>query len=861
MLPFSDHTSADAPLALTASTVQFDVANARALRRRYRRLNPGARVVRAHSWNLAADVVDGGVLERLAHRCRRTSRSPAAATTLWYWEDDAIALRAQARDLLLRFVHPLVAGDRPYCIGFPFAAAVLEPRSLTLPDRADLDLEDLGTLLTSGATPAAATAPYLADRQAPARGWARPAGGSHVAAHAGLDAAQAAAVRHGNGAARVLAAAGSGKTRTLIARVAELVARGVDPSRILLLAFNTKAAEQLEERLAERGIATTRHIELGQTASAVHCATFNAFGARYQREVMRRRIRIDMSGRQTRALMRRAMNGVCGGLSSLEPACGADAVEALVAALPRVRAGLQAPEGITVSVLASGGQPVADIPLAGVHTEYARLQTLSGNQSFDDQIYFALVDLLATPAHRRAVQRLYRHVLVDEFQDLNPAQLALVDVLSRPSRDLFVAGDDDQLIYGWRFADPTALLGFHERVPSAPLSATYTLATNYRSSRAVVHAAARLVANNTARAPKVMRPRADAQEGAVLFAAAASWAERGQAMCAFLRAERARLSCSWSDLAVLCRYRSQQFAVALALDAANLPRSPNLSDEILAHPAARLVRACLALVVEPDDEAAHRLMAKLPPDASRERVDRAVHAVRLRLSKDLPYDGSARTLLPAKAQTTAGAVLGAVIEALALDERCRGAGYAASRSDNGDLRARHGDGGGLFEVADGLAALAEAYPEPSAFFAAWDRLATDEAAPPGRPASAPAGAMAQPADDGVTVATIHAAKGREYAAAVIADYDCDISAWSPAEIEEERRVLYVALTRARDSVLLTLDSSRPYVHPFLRELVASPGPTERGDIVARLASQPDDDARRHLERRLTELTALYPGHP
>ena len=85
------------------------------------------------------------------------------------------------------------------------------------------------------------------------------------------------------------------------------------------------------------------------------------------------------------------------------------------------------------------------------------------------------------------------------------------------------------------------------------------------------------------------------------------------------------------------------------------------------------------------------------------------------------------------------------------------------------------------------------------------------------------------AEDRVVVGTIHAAKGREYHSVVIPDYDCDVTRWEPAAIEEERRVVYVGVTRARDSALFTVDTSRPYVHPFLRELVQAPAADEHDD--------------------------------
>ena len=202
--------------------------------------------------------------------------------------------------VLLRLVHPLLARGLPYCLGFPFGPELFAPRGAAVGDSSTLDLEDMGRLL--GIT-CEASAVHRAGAP-PARPARAPVSGPDAVR---LDDAQRAAVLHERGPARVLAPAGSGKTKTLISRVAELVDRGCDPSGILMLAFNRKAAEQLEERLAALGIASTRRLgappderavrrrrpspsSAPERPAGVHCATFNAFGYRYQREVMRARI-------------------------------------------------------------------------------------------------------------------------------------------------------------------------------------------------------------------------------------------------------------------------------------------------------------------------------------------------------------------------------------------------------------------------------------------------------------------------------------------------------------------------------------------------------------------------------------------
>ena len=671
-----------------------------------------------------------------------------------------------------------------------------------------------------------------------------------------------------------------------MSRVVELVDRGADPSGILMLAFNRKAAEQLEERLAALGIGTTRRLGSPPDARAarrrriassspdrppgVHCATFNAFGYRYQREVLRARFSLDHDGRSLRALMARAMETAGVSLRELKPRRGSDPVGAFMNGLTRVRAALEPVADVEVQVECVTETPIVTIPFAATHAQYIRCQAATGLQSFDDQIYFAVADMLADRTHRAFIQSRFDHVLVDEFQDLNGAQLALVDVLSRPYRRLFVVGDDDQLIYGWRQADPRGILEFHRRMPPKPWSATYTLCTNYRCSRAVVETGARLVANNRVREAKDIRPRAGAQDGAVRFFGAQSWPERAGAVCAFLRAEKARLACDWRDLAVLCRYRSQQLLVALALDAGDVPRTPALGCKLFTHPAASLLRAYLCLVRAPDELPAAGLAAVLGrPDrrASAAVIEAAAAATRpwthleaaaakepaagpRRLSALVELTSKVRSGLADRALTSEDLVW-TVVEAFALDDRW------AAEADTAAAGAGAGsDGAGPLEVFDSLLLLAETYPDPATYLRTWDRLHADEAAHEG--VADDTLAREESEEDRVVIGTIHAAKGREYHSVVIPDYDCDVSRWSAAEVEEERRVVYVGVTRARDAALFTVDTSAGFVHPFLRELVEAPDPGEHETLTAWLAEEDDAELRARVADRVDEIEVLYP---
>jgi len=864
--------------AATPRIVFCDVTGRRDLARRAAAAFPGARFVWRRSW-----FEDPGEQSaRTGHRSAR--RVPVG---MWLWSGTEEELLARANDVLLRFIHPLVARGLPYCIGFPFAADVFARRPLGPAASARLDREDVGALL--GVRRAAHEGDQAGVRRPARRRQGAPAVASADASRGGvapapdverLDAAQRAAVEHGRGPARILAPAGSGKTKTLISRVAELVARGVDPGGILLLAFNRKAAEQLEERLAAEGIATTRRLrgERGLRPTAVHCATFNAFGYRYLREIVAARFTLDTRGAERRALMKQAMESAGASPATLKPARGSDPVGAFLSAMTRVRAGLEAPADVEVRIDSAGEQPVVIVPFAEVHAHYTRAQAVTGYQSFDDQIYLAVADMLADPEHREYIEGRFDHILVDEFQDLNGAQLALVDVLSRPRRDLFVVGDDDQLIYGWRFADPRGILQFHERMPPPPWSATYTLCTNYRCSRVVVESAARLVAHNTVREDKDVRPREGAAEGALRFAGAPAWPARAVVLCAFLRAERSRLGCAWRELAVLCRYRSQQLAVALALDADEIPRTPALGYKLFSHPGAALLRAYIDLVAAAEDVPGDRLrlllnrpnrylgnavveavgaasrpwthlraLAAEEPATGARRLSRLVESVRA-LGAPLATTAPGELPTPETPPTlSAGQLVWAVVDEFGLEDYWDG--------DAPDSPGQQDEAGAL-QVLDALLVLAETYPDPAVYLCVWDRLLADELAHAGMADDTLAREEAE--EDRVVIGTIHAAKGREYAAVAIPDYDCDVTRWEAAEIEEERRVVYVGVTRARDSALLTIDTSRPYVHPFLRELVERPELDEHESLSAWLHDEECPDLRVRIAARIAEVETLFP---
>lgn len=653
-----------------------------------------------------------------------------------------------------------------------------------------------------------------------------------------LDESQEKAVSHSIGAARVLAPAGAGKTRVLVSRIAALVDNGVEPSSILALAFNVKANEQLVERLGALGIAAASKKLFDPSTPGVVCATFNAFGSRYQRELLELDHRIVTSPDIWRRMMERALQRA--GVQLNGAPSGSDPVAEFLCALDRVRADMAIPAEVEVE-LEQIRECAKIVPFGPVYDEFQRLRLDEGVQSFDDQLHIAVVDLLSNPRHREFVQRRFEHVLVDEYQDLSATQLTLVDIVSRPRRNLFVVGDDDQLIYAWRFADLANILGFHDRLPARPYSATYVLSTNYRCLRAIVDASKRVIDHNTMREPKDIHAAADALPGEVRYFRSASATERTDAVVKFLgdyRADRGR----WSELAVLCRYKAQQALVALALDQAGIPRTPLLSYQLFSDRQMQLLRSYIELVRDPDSVDSQELgyMLNRPNRyLTNELVDQiTMHTDPWSFVNDRCEQPDAPPALAAlctrqvemrkgyqQSPPTSVQLLGDIVLGFELEL------YWRNRRP------------GLQEIAaaDPLQLLglvqfyAEEIPDPTAFLNHWDAAAAKERERPDTSGDQ---------EDGVVIATMHASKGREYDAVVLFDYDCDLSKLDDTQIEEERRVFYVGLTRARAAALITIDGRGDALNRFVRESIASQQPNEHEHLADRLT------ARRQLEAEL-----------
>ncbi|HSK66721.1 MAG TPA: UvrD-helicase domain-containing protein, partial [Anaerolineales bacterium] len=391
-----------------------------------------------------------------------------------------------------------------------------------------------------------------------------------------LDPSQKEAVVSVSGPIRVLAPAGSGKTKTLVNRVLHLLNQGIAAERILALAFNKKARDEMQDRLERRG------------AQGVEVRTFHSFGYEIVREGSGWTFGGSTQKKTAKGLMRSAIQEHTG----LPPLRNQDPVDAFLDGLRRAKMELPALSSVTVEY----GDKL--YPLEPIFHSYLKKQMSATFMDFDDMIYLAVRLLLENSSLRRAYQSRFEFVLVDEFQDLNEAQLLLLQIIGLPENNIFAVGDDDQMIYGFRGADVKHIVEFEKRFPVA---ATRVLDTNYRSSRMIVRHANWLIRHNRDRAPKDIQARRDAQPGRFEVMGGDSLLEQATFAANWLAEHKKQNKLNWRDYAVLYRYNAYQFPVALMLDALGIPHSPAATQQLFQTPVGQDVYSYLQVMLFPNE--------------------------------------------------------------------------------------------------------------------------------------------------------------------------------------------------------------------------------------------------------------------
>jgi DNA helicase-2/ATP-dependent DNA helicase PcrA len=602
-----------------------------------------------------------------------------------------------------------------------------------------------------------------------------------------LNPEQRQAVLHEKGPLLVLAGAGSGKTRVITHRLARLIEAGADPRRVVAVTFTNKAAEEMRQRA--RAL-----LKVERLASFV--GTFHSWSLRFLRRHaaaagLPPRFAIADTADQL-AMVKEAM----GELSISEQMLPPNGVRARISG---AKSALIDPQRFA----AAAENDFAAERIARIYRLYEKKLADAGAVDFDDLIGKTVGLLRSNPGVLAAERGWIRHLLIDEYQDTNPSQDALVKLLGETADSLCAVGDEDQAIYRWRGAEVEHILRFDQDFLNARIVA---LERNYRSTGGILRAASALVSNNRRRRDKKLVSERGGETPVRLW----RFEEDRQETEAVARAiaEGGRPP---GEVAVLYRTNAQSRPLEEELLKRRLPYVVVGGMKFYERAEVKDTLAYVRLAVRLEDDLAFRRVVNVPARGiGSATLDRLAAAAREsgRSLWDVSADPPAglpdrarvalsrfRSLvdgLREKAQTYApSAMLEHVLEAT---------GYAAlyARSEDREDQARAEN---LQELVSAAREFERSNAEGATVAEYLDTvsLATNEDVIQGQGA--------------VTLSTLHAAKGLEFPVVFVVGLEEGYlphgqSGEDPEELEEERRLLYVGMTRAEDELTLTLADRR-----------------------------------------------------
>jgi len=619
----------------------------------------------------------------------------------------------------------------------------------------------------------------------------------------GLNPAQREAVLHRDGPILVLAGAGSGKTRVLTTRIARLIeVHGVDPREILAVTFTNKAAGEMRDRVERL---------LGRSTRGMWIGTFHAIGARMLRAASHLVERTpsftiydqDDSLSVIKRLMERHR------VSSKQYA-----PRAIQSAISDAKNALVAPSEYESLAMDPFARTVAPI-----YHDLADALRLANAVDFDDLLLLPVRLLRENPNQLAAYRDRFRYILVDEYQDTNRAQYQLVRLLAGEVGNVLVVGDDDQSIYGWRGADIRNILDFTKDFPSAVI---VRLEENYRSAPPILDVANAVIRANTGRMGKTLRAtRAGGERVTTLRALD----ERDEAdwIIEELAARRGNMNLELRDFAVLYRTNAQSRALEEALRRRAIQYRLVGAVRFYDRREIRDLMSYLKLVANPDDDEAFRRAVAVPKrglgETTLEMLAEAARRERLSMFAAASRDKLIEGLRPAARLALSQFV--ALIERLrvsaqeaAVDELLREIVRAVNYLDY--LKAEGPESAERMENVDELITgaaelvadeLGEVGLRPLDHFLQRATLIADV---DGLDASA----------DAVTLMTLHNAKGLEFPVVFISGLEDGLFPLAraydePAQLEEERRLFYVGITRAERKLYLTHAEERRRNGEFL----------------------------------------------
>ncbi len=636
----------------------------------------------------------------------------------------------------------------------------------------------------------------------------------------GLNPAQLDAVTHPTGPLLVVAGAGSGKTRVLTSRVAHLIAeRGVSPFGILAITFTNKAAAEMKDRVA----ALVGPIAHKMWVSTFHSACVRMLRSDAERIGFPRHFSIYDQGDAVR------LTGyVIRDLNMDNKRFPSRSIHASISASKN--------EGVGSSAYMERATGPFEKKIAEVFIEYQKRLLRAGAMDFDDLLANTVHLLRSNPDILDEWRRRFQHILVDEYQDTNQVQNDLVMMLAEEHRNLCVVGDSDQSIYGFRGADISNILDFETAFPDATV---VVLDQNYRSTQTILDAANAVITKNAGRKPKELWTEAGLGES-IVVCKAGDEVDEARWVVERLGSLRSGGDYSWSDLAVFYRTNAQSRAVEEQLVRSGVPYRVLGGTRFYERREIRDALAYLKLAANPADEVAVKRVLNVPKRGVGETSVRRIDAF-----AEMTGCGFLDALSRCSEAGVSGRAVGGIRVFLELYETLVGhlddgpaAVLEAALASSGyldELRAeRSVEADGRLENLAELVGVASEFDDVPDFLEQVGLVADTDDLPD--PVEDTGSAELGPgvSDEGeVVLMTLHSAKGLEYPAVFIIGMEDGVfphmrSLGDPDQLEEERRLAYVGITRARRQLHLShawcrmLHGQTQY-NPPSRFLVEIPG--------------------------------------
>lgn len=604
----------------------------------------------------------------------------------------------------------------------------------------------------------------------------------------GLNGEQARAVAHGDGPLLILAGAGSGKTKTLTHRIAYLIGElKVFPSRILAVTFTNKAAKEMRQRLAQLLDEDANNRQFMPWMGTFHSICVRILRMDGVHIGLDRRFLIYDTDDQI-SLMKQIMKARGLTDKDIKP-------RAVLSVISNAKNEMRSAEDFSMSARGPWEQKIAELFFA-----YEKALKEAAALDFDDLLTKTVELLQSSPEIRHKWQRQFEYILIDEYQDTNAVQYALIKLLVNERRNLCVVGDDAQSIYSFRGADYTNILNFERDFPGTTV---VKLEQNYRSTGAILDLANSLIQHNIHRTDKnLWTANGDGIDPKLwqLY----SESEEALAIANEIQAQIAN-GRQYGDVAVLYRTNAQSYAIERALRQSYIPYKIVGGLRFLDRAVVKDVLAYLRLLYQPSDRVSFLRIVNVPKrgigtvsvakfldwnDAVRRDIVSGLLAVE---EADNLTARAKRPLLE----------LGKILEELQqeidgspaelIEKIIKRTGYGDFINDGTPQAEERMENIGV------LLAEAKAYFDVPAFLEEMALMSSADTA----------------AEQQVTLMTLHAAKGLEFPVVFLAGLEEGIlpharvfDSGKADDIEEERRLCYVGVTRAREELFVSCASSR-----------------------------------------------------